>query len=68
MKTRLHGKDGRTLSLEKQEAVEKGSKNTGGKVEINMPGLDVSEQTDLTGIDKRAGELGETDKVHHSGG
>ena len=33
-----------------------------------MSGLDVSKQTDLTGIEKRAGELGEIDKVHHSGG
>lgn len=33
-----------------------------------MPGLDVSEQTDLAGKERRVGELGGTDTVHHSGG
>ena len=31
-----------------------------------MTGADVSEQTDLVGIEKGAGELGETNQEHHS--
>lgn len=33
-----------------------------------MTGVAVSEQTDLAGIEKRAGRLGETNQEHHSAG